>query len=39
VSVLWARTWGAPDFNRTALTDFNTDLFPKDEYDLASRRP
>jgi hypothetical protein len=29
----------APDFNRAALTDFNTDLFPKDEYDLASRRP
>ena len=26
-----------PDFNRDALTDFNTDLFPKDEYDLASR--
>jgi hypothetical protein len=23
-----------PDFNREALTDFNTDLFPKDEYDL-----
>jgi predicted membrane-bound spermidine synthase len=28
-----------PDFNRDALTDFNTDLFPKDEYDLALRRP
>ncbi len=28
-----------PDFNRNALTDFNTDLFPKDEYDLAPRRP
>lgn len=28
-----------PDFNRDALTDFNTDLFPKDEYDLTSRRP
>ena len=24
-----------PDFDRTTLTDFNTDLFPKDEYDLA----
>ena len=24
-----------PDFNRAALTDFNTDLFPKDEYDLS----
>jgi spermidine synthase len=23
-----------PDFDRAALTDFNTDLFPKDEYDL-----
>lgn len=28
-----------PDFNRDALIDFNTDLFPKDEYDLTSRRP
>jgi predicted membrane-bound spermidine synthase len=27
-----------PDFNRAALTDYNTDLFPKDEYDLALRR-
>jgi hypothetical protein len=27
-----------PDFNRDALTDFNTDLFPKDEYDLGPRR-
>ena len=26
-----------PDFNRDAMTDFNTDRFPKDEYDLASR--
>jgi spermidine synthase len=26
-----------PDFNRGALTDFNTDLFPKDEYDLGPR--
>jgi hypothetical protein len=24
-----------PDFNRAALTDFNTDLFPRDEYDLS----
>jgi spermidine synthase len=24
-----------PDFDRTRLTDFNTDLFPKDEYDLS----
>jgi predicted membrane-bound spermidine synthase len=24
-----------PDFDRTTLTDFNTDLFPRDEYDLA----
>ncbi len=24
-----------PDFNRAVLTDFNTDLFPKDEYDLS----
>jgi spermidine synthase len=30
--------WYTPDFNRDALTDFNTDLFPKDEYDLASGR-
>ena len=29
----------SPDFNRGSLTDFNTDLFPKDEYDLVSRRP
>jgi hypothetical protein len=28
-----------PDFDRDALTDFNTDRFPKDEYDLALRRP
>jgi predicted membrane-bound spermidine synthase len=27
-----------PEFNRSALTDVNTDLFPKDEYDLAPRR-
>jgi spermidine synthase len=26
-----------PDFNRDTLTDFNTDLFPKDEYDLGTR--
>lgn len=25
-----------PDFDRSGLTDFNTDLFPKDEYDLSS---
>jgi predicted membrane-bound spermidine synthase len=25
-----------PDFNRAALTDFNTDLFPKDEFDLST---
>ena len=31
---LAAPTWYTPDFNREALTDFNTDLFPKDEYDL-----
>jgi hypothetical protein len=24
-----------PDFDRTTLTDFNTDLFPRDEFDLA----
>lgn len=24
-----------PDFDREAFTDFNTDLFPKDEYDLS----
>lgn len=24
-----------PEFDRTTLTDFNTDLFPRDEYDLA----
>lgn len=28
-----------PDFPRDTLTDFNTDLFPKDEYDLARPRP
>jgi hypothetical protein len=28
-----------PDFDRRSLTDFNTDLFPKDEYDLSARRP
>ncbi|MBI4519355.1 MAG: spermidine synthase, partial [Gemmatimonadetes bacterium] len=27
-----------PDFARDTLTDFNTDLFPKDEYDLARPR-
>jgi predicted membrane-bound spermidine synthase len=27
-----------PDFDRTALTDFNTDLFPRDEYDLETQR-
>jgi spermidine synthase/MFS family permease len=27
-----------PDFDRDALTDFNTDLFPKDEYDLRPLR-
>jgi hypothetical protein len=27
-----------PDFNRSALTDVNTDLFPKDEFDLSRRR-
>lgn len=27
-----------PDFDRTALTDLNTDLFPKDEYDLTAPR-
>ena len=27
-----------PDFDRTALTDFNTDLFPKDEFDLSTPR-
>jgi hypothetical protein len=26
-----------PDFDRTALTDFNTDLFPRDEYDLETQ--
>jgi hypothetical protein len=25
-----------PDFNRAALTDFNTDLFPRDEFDLSA---
>jgi spermidine synthase len=25
-----------PDFNRAALTDFNTDLFPRDEFDLST---
>ena len=35
---LAAPTWYTPDFNRDALTDFNTDLFPKDEYDLTPRR-
>jgi spermidine synthase len=25
-----------PDFDRTTLTDFNTDLFPRDEYDLSA---
>jgi spermidine synthase len=27
-----------PDFDRSALTDVNTDLFPKDEFDLRSAR-
>jgi hypothetical protein len=27
-----------PEFDRTTLTDFNTDLFPRDEYDLAPIR-
>ncbi|MBA2305315.1 MAG: hypothetical protein H0W08_22160 [Acidobacteria bacterium] len=27
-----------PDFDRSKLTDFNTDLFPKDEYDLSPRK-
>ena len=27
-----------PDFDRSALTDVNTDLFPKDEYDLSAPR-
>lgn len=27
-----------PDFDRTALTDVNTDLFPKDEFDLTMRQ-
>jgi predicted membrane-bound spermidine synthase len=27
-----------PAFNRAALTDFNTDLFPRDEFDLSPRR-
>jgi hypothetical protein len=26
-----------PDFPRQTLTDFNTDLFPKDEFDLGLR--
>jgi spermidine synthase len=29
----------APAFNRETLTDFNRDLFPRDEYALALRRP
>jgi spermidine synthase len=28
----------SPDFDRSTLTDFNTDLFPKDEYDLTAPR-
>jgi hypothetical protein len=24
-----------PDFDRSTLTDFNTDLFPRDEFDLS----
>jgi hypothetical protein len=28
-----------PEFDRAALTDFNTDLFPKDEYDLSRPAP
>jgi predicted membrane-bound spermidine synthase len=27
-----------PDFDRGSLDDFNTDLFPKDEYELGTRR-
>jgi spermidine synthase len=27
-----------PDFDRRGLTDYNTDLFPKDEFDLSPRR-
>ena len=27
-----------PDFPRETLTDFNTDLFPKDEFDLRPMR-
>jgi len=30
------RFW--PDFDRSTLTDFNTDLFPKDEFDLSPPR-
>jgi hypothetical protein len=26
-----------PDFPRQTLRDYNTDLFPKDEFDLGSR--
>jgi spermidine synthase len=28
-----------PDFDRSRLTDVNTDLFPRDEYDLSPPRP
>lgn len=34
--VLAAPVTYTPDFDRSGLTDFNTDLFPKDEYDLSS---
>ena len=30
-----ASAWFGPDFDRAALVDLNTDLFPKDEYDLS----
>ncbi len=30
-------TWFGPEFDRRTLTDFNTDLFPRDEYDLTQR--
>jgi len=30
------RFW--PDFDRNALIDVNTDLFPKDEFDLSPPR-
>jgi spermidine synthase len=30
--------WFGPDFDRETLTDLNTDLFPKDEFDLSPPR-